>query len=85
MGHGGLDNLVLNSTFPQFFDKDSGRRAWPGPSEKGGGWEPPGSLLWDSKFPGAGGVDRENLVFTKFPRFDWKTRCGLQRHDTSGD
>ena len=37
MGHGGLENLVFNSKFPQLFEKDSGRRAWPGASEKGRG------------------------------------------------
>ena len=56
MGHGDLENLVFNSKFPQLFEKDSGRRAWPGPSEKrrGEGESLQESLLSDSKFPGAG-------------------------------
>ena len=37
MGHGGLENLVFNSKFPQLLEKDSGRRAWPVASEKGRG------------------------------------------------
>ena len=59
MGHGGLGNLVCSSKFPQLFEKDSGRRAGQGPQKKGEGRvRAPGSLLLDSKFPGAGGVDR---------------------------
>ena len=34
-----LENLDFNSKFPQLFEKDSGRRAWPGASEKGEGRE----------------------------------------------
>ena len=49
---------ILN--FPQLFEKDSGRRAWPGASEKGRreGESLQEIYFLNSKFPGAGGVDR---------------------------